>query len=105
VRRAVEWLRSKGMVRVEWEVRRVAVPGPGARRILEEGMPEDRLLRELESSGGELGIPELAGRLRMDAQELSASLGRLSRGGYVSISRGRVRALRGTLCRRPMISQ
>ncbi|MFP3400839.1 MAG: phenylalanine--tRNA ligase subunit alpha [Nitrososphaeria archaeon] len=95
VRRAVEWLRSKGMVRVEWEVRRVAVPGPGARRILEEGLPEDRLLRELESSGGELGIPELAGRLRMDSQELSASLGRLSRGGYVSISRGRVRALRG----------
>ncbi|MGC8969754.1 MAG: phenylalanine--tRNA ligase subunit alpha [Conexivisphaera sp.] len=94
VRRALEWLRSKGFVRVEQEVRRTIALGPGGRELLERGLPEDRLLAALRSSGGELELGELAERLGMDPRELSAAVGRLARAGFLRVSGGRARALK-----------
>ncbi len=92
-RRAVEWLRSKGLVRLDQRVTRVLQLGDNGRAALEGGFPEDRLLRALEE-GGELELRGLAERLGMDPSELNAAVGRLVREGYAAVSGGRMRALR-----------
>ena len=93
-RRAVEWLRSRGLVRVEQRVRAAVALGPNGRAALERGLPEDLLLAALEGSGGELDVATLAGSLGMDSAELNAAVGRLVREGYAAISGGRLRLLR-----------
>jgi len=94
VRRAVEWLRSKGVVRVDTGVRRAVSLGKNGADALERGLPEDRLLSALRSSGGEADLAGLADRLGMDPRELNAALGRLAREGFVRASGGRLLMLR-----------
>ena len=93
-RRAIEWLRSKGRVRVEQRTHTSVLLGRNGRIALENGLPEDVLLGALERSGGELNLSGLANLLGMSSSELNAAVGRLMRDGFVSISRGRLHMLR-----------
>ncbi|BBE41457.1 phenylalanine--tRNA ligase subunit alpha [Conexivisphaera calida] len=93
-RRAIEWLRSKGLVRAEQRAHMSVLLGRNGRVASEKGLPEDVLLSALERSGGELNLSGLANVLGMSPSEINAAVGRLVRDGFVSISSGRLRMLR-----------
>jgi phenylalanyl-tRNA synthetase alpha chain len=87
VRRAVEWLQAKGLIKVEVSQKTVFTLGSKGLEALEEGLPERRLLRFLKE--GLRGLSQLKSRFR-DEQEFSAALGRARRRGWVKIVGGSI---------------
>ncbi len=71
VRRAVQWLKEKGLCNLRTEKSERISLGEKGMKALEEGMPERRLLKELEEKGG-TGLKEIRG---LSPKELNAVLG------------------------------
>ncbi len=81
-------LRDKGLVDVEEvEEERIEITDRG-RRVLAEGLPEERLVKELASRGGETSINELQEIL---GGETAVALGQAKRRGLIEVSKGIVR--------------
>ncbi|MEM4297977.1 MAG: phenylalanine--tRNA ligase subunit alpha [Nitrososphaerota archaeon] len=83
VRRAVEWLSSKGLVEVKREAKKWIELGEEGKKVVEKGFPERRLVEALERLGP-LSVDELAREVG-SAQELTAALGRAKSKGWVRI--------------------
>ncbi len=82
VRRAVEWLQAKGLIKVITSQKTtIALESKGV-EALKEGLPERRLLRFLRE--GLRTLNQLKSRFS-DEQEFSAALGRARRRGWVKI--------------------
>ncbi|MDG6939004.1 MAG: phenylalanine--tRNA ligase subunit alpha [Nitrososphaerota archaeon] len=84
VRRAIGWLKDKGLLDVKTRVERVAELGEEGRRAAREGLPERRLLN-LVVGEGRLGFSELKARAGMPEVEFNAALGRARRLGWLRI--------------------
>jgi len=82
VRRAVEWLQAKGLIKVNTSQKTTFTLGSKGLEALKEGLPERRLLRSLKE--GVRALNQLKSRFR-DEQEFSAALGRARRRGWVKI--------------------
>jgi len=84
-RRAVEWLRSKGMVDVETELKRLILLDEEGVKALEQGLPERRLVDLLAQMDGRALIEDLRTRFKATPEEFSAALGRARRLGWVKV--------------------
>ncbi|MGQ9469720.1 MAG: phenylalanine--tRNA ligase subunit alpha [Nitrososphaerales archaeon] len=85
-RRAVEWLRSKGMIKVEEKVHyKIEVLEEG-KRAIEKGLPERRLIEILKKLSGEAKLDELSKAFNSTPQEFSAALGHARSKGWISTS-------------------
>ncbi|MCP8319119.1 MAG: phenylalanine--tRNA ligase subunit alpha [Candidatus Methylarchaceae archaeon HK01B] len=74
-RRAVEWLRSKGMVEVGTTTRYKIEIGDEGRRAADHGLPERRLVEVLKKLGGEAELHELSKASNLTPKEFSAAFG------------------------------
>ncbi|NWG09132.1 MAG: phenylalanine--tRNA ligase subunit alpha [Nitrososphaerales archaeon] len=82
-RRTVEWLRSKGMIKIETITRhRIEVLNEG-KRAIEHGLPERRLVKVLGEIGGEATIDELVKAFDSTRQEFSAAFGHARAKGWI----------------------
>ncbi len=84
---AASWLERKGLVEIAQTVDLAYVIGEEGRRLLENGLPERRLL---ESIDGSVPIDALREASGMDRGEFSIGLGWLRRKGLVAIEGGRI---------------
>ncbi len=83
-RRALEWLRSKGLIEVEELRRRYYFLGRGGRDAVAKGLPERRLAT-LVKEQGRVRVDEARKILGMDEKEFSAALGRAIRRRWISL--------------------
>lgn len=83
VNRALLWLESKGLVRVESRVKEVIFLGLNGIRYVKEGLPERVLVRLV--IDGFNGIVELRKRL---GDDFNVAIGILKENGYVIVSKG-----------------
>ena len=85
---AASWLREKGLVEIDEDVRFINTLGEEGERFLDEGLPESRLL-------GLIDEPVAVDRLRassgMEGGTFSIGLGWLRRKGYARIVDGVIR--------------
>jgi len=81
VRRAVEWLKDKGLISVEAEEREGYELTEAGERAIELGLPESRLVKMVK--GGPMPLSELARFFSED--ELSAGMGRAKRAGWIRV--------------------
>lgn len=85
-RRAVEWLRSKEMIKIEEKVHhKIEILGEG-KRAIEQGLPERRLIEILKKLGGEAKLDELNKAFNSTPQEFSAAFGYARSKGWISTS-------------------
>lgn len=85
-RRAVEWLRSKGMIKVEEKVHHKIEILEEGKRALEQGLPERRLVEILKKLNGEAKLDELSKAFDSTPQEFSAAFGYAKAKGWISTS-------------------
>jgi phenylalanyl-tRNA synthetase alpha chain len=86
-RRAVEWLREKGLLRADIEVERLVRLGPEGLRALRLGLPERRLAELV--ARGVCELRELRENFTSQ-EEFSAALGQARRLGWVAVKDGQV---------------
>ncbi len=84
VRRAVEWLRSKGVIQVEEFKKKYYVLGEKGLEVTEKGLPERRLAL-LVKEQGKVKVDNARLILKMGEKEFNAALGRAIRRGWVSL--------------------
>ncbi len=84
-RRAIEWLRAKGLIKVDEKREKLLMLGPEGKKALIYGFPEERLAN-LVIENGSMKIQDL-GKL-MDENELKAALGRAVKNGWIKIENG-----------------
>ncbi|MCL4435306.1 MAG: phenylalanine--tRNA ligase subunit alpha [Thaumarchaeota archaeon] len=84
-RRAVEWLKAKGLLAAEAESREVIMLDTEGQKAAAEGLPERRLLEQL-SKTGETPLEDLKKQFSGDAQEFSAALGNARKLGWIEIT-------------------
>ncbi len=85
-RRALEWLRNKGLVYVEEKRKRYYALGEEGKKVVEYGLPEARLARTL-SDLGKSEINEIRTKLEMSEKEFNAAIGRAIRRKWVKLVR------------------
>ncbi len=94
IMRDVEELGSKGLVQTRRVIKYKVVLTDYGRKYLEEGFPEEKLIRVIQSLGGQaIPIRELSARAKeagLGREEYSASIGRLKKGGVLLIKGGEV---------------
>ncbi|MCP8307471.1 MAG: phenylalanine--tRNA ligase subunit alpha [archaeon] len=83
-RRAVEWLRSKEMIKVEEKVRHKIEILEEGKRAIEQGLPERRLIEILKKLNGEAKLDEISKAFNSTPQEFSAALGYARSKGWIS---------------------
>lgn len=84
INKGVEWLKEKGLVKVEEEKIDIFVAEPFALKYAKEGLPEKRILRALSSEKYDFNT--LAKKAKLEPNEMNVSLGLLKKNGYISIS-------------------
>jgi phenylalanyl-tRNA synthetase alpha chain len=85
VRRAVEWLKSKNLLETREEESIFYGLGPEGKVATVEGLPERKLVRLLERSGGSQSLESLSKTL---GQDFAISLGQAKKNGWISVARG-----------------
>ena len=86
-------LAEKGLVRIREEIkRRAKLTGEGL-RYAKLGLPERRLVKALESLGGEADIRSLSATAGLSGEELKIGLGWARRKGWVEVRKGVLRLL------------
>lgn len=86
-RRAVEWLKAKGIIRVEEKREKLLVLGEGGKKALQYGFPEERITNLVIENGG-MSMQDLS--KLMDENELKAAIGRAVKNGWIKIENGMV---------------
>ena len=84
-RRAIEWLKANGLIKVEERRKRLLVLGPEGRKALLNGFPEERLANLVIENNG-MRIGDLS-RI-MEENELRAAIGRAVKNGWIKIEDG-----------------
>ncbi|MCL4344460.1 MAG: phenylalanine--tRNA ligase subunit alpha [Nitrososphaerota archaeon] len=84
-RRATEWLRAKGLIRVEEKREKLLMLGESGKMALLYGFPEERIAN-LVIEGGSISVQDLG--KSMDKNELKAALGRAVKNGWIEIKNG-----------------
>ncbi len=99
-RRAVEWLKDKGIVAVDTSSRHLLELGPNGKLAANEGLPERRIVSTLLSSGP-ISIKELRKLTGMTPDEFGAAIGRAKRLGWINLEEGKVKVQRDALTETP----
>lgn len=86
VRRAVEWLKYKGMLKTSSKTTRKVKLGVNGEEYAEKGLPELRLLKE---RGG--SIKKLQKKCGLSTEEFNHALGYLKEEGVISIEEGEIK--------------
>ncbi|OYT53036.1 hypothetical protein B6U66_00375 [Candidatus Bathyarchaeota archaeon ex4484_135] len=86
-------LAEKGLVRMREETRRRAKLTEEGLRYAKLGLPERRLVKALENSGGEADIRSLSASAGLSGEELKIGLGWARRKGWVKVRKGTLRLL------------
>jgi len=86
-RRAIEWLKAKGLIKVEERRKKLLVLGSEGRKALLNGFPEERLANLVIENNG-MRIQDLSGI--MEENELKAAIGRAVKNGWIKIENGMV---------------
>jgi len=81
-RRAVEWLKEKGLVRTKEETKTSFSLGEEGKKAAEQGLPERRIVVFLENNGGASYINDVARQL---GSEFSVALGIARKNGWISV--------------------
>ncbi len=84
IRRAVEWLRSKGMIKVEEVTHHKIEILEEGKKAIEQGLPERRLIDTLKRLKGEAKLDELSKAFNSAHQEFSAAFGYARSKGWIS---------------------
>ncbi len=84
-RRAVEWLKAKGLIKVEERKKKLLMLGPEGRKALINGLPEERLANLVIENNG-MRIKDLG--KNMEENELKAAIGRAVKNGWIKIENG-----------------
>ena len=82
VRRAVEWLRAKQLIEVSESETVDFSLGPEGERAVSEGLPERKLVRYVERSGGSIEIGEAAESL---GEEFAIALGVAKKNDWITV--------------------
>jgi phenylalanyl-tRNA synthetase alpha chain len=85
VRRAAEWLRSKGLVSVQAYVKKQIYLNREGRKAIELGLPERRLITIL-SNKKEMTLDGLRASLSSSSNEFSAALGYAKKMGWIQVT-------------------
>ena len=93
VAKASLWLRNKGLIDVEERERKIFSLGEEGRIYAEQGLPEKRLVEELEKAGGELELDSL--REKLGEKTFRIAISWAKRRGWISIEK----APRGAVAR------
>jgi len=100
VRRAVQWMKDKGIVAVNTKSRHVLELGQYGRLVAKEGLPERRIVSVLLSTGP-ISIEELGRLTGMTQDEFGAAIGRAKKLGWISFEDGKVKAQKDILIETP----
>ncbi|MEM3810849.1 MAG: phenylalanine--tRNA ligase subunit alpha [Conexivisphaerales archaeon] len=84
-RRAVEWLKAKGLISVEEKREKLLMLGESGRKALLYGFPEERIAN-LVIEKGKMSVQDL--NKLMDENELKAAIGRAIKNGWIIIENG-----------------
>lgn len=83
IRRGIEWLKAKNLLEVSQNEIKSVELGPEGLRAISEGLPERRLVKSLEESGGRADLSSLKNKLGQD--EFSVALGRAKKNDWVEV--------------------
>ncbi|MEM1525138.1 MAG: phenylalanine--tRNA ligase subunit alpha [Nitrososphaerales archaeon] len=86
VRRAIEWLKSKGLIEIKSISREKISLGENGKKVLINGLPEKRLIKTLLQIGGRANFQELKNAFPIDGQEFNAALGYAKEKGWIRFS-------------------
>ena len=90
VRRGIEWLKYKGLVKVEEGERKMVTLGDAGKRAVNDGLPEEILNNTLKSLKNVLEIKELRRMIRLDEKEFNAAIKHAIRKGIIRIEDGKL---------------
>jgi len=90
VRRGIEWLKYKGLVKVEEGERKIVTLGDAGKRAVNDGLPEEILNNTLKSLKNVLEIKELRRMIRLDEKEFNAAIKHAIRKGIIRIEDGKL---------------
>ena len=85
-RRAVEWLKAKGMLKTEVEqTKKIFLDNEGKKAAL-DGLPERRLVEQISKAGGKIIFSELKKKCKFTPQEFSVAFGNAKKRGWIIVS-------------------
>jgi len=88
VRRAVEWLKYKGMLTTKKNTEKIVVLGVNGKKYAEHGLPEQKFLQ-----AGEKTLKEIIKKAGLTQEEFNHSLGALRTSKTITIDKGIVKIL------------
>jgi len=90
VRRGIEWLKYKGLVKVEESERKIVTLGDAGKRAVNDGLPEEILNNTLKNLKDVLEIKELRRMIRLDEKEFNAAIKHAKEKGIIRIENGKL---------------
>ncbi len=90
VKRALGYLDSKGVIKVQFTPKKQVVLGENGILYLKQGLPERRLLTALQHSKKELTLTDAKTAAKLNDQELSISLGALKKKAAIELQNGKI---------------
>lgn len=85
-RRAVEWLKAKGMVQTDIEKTTIICLDSEGKKAAKEGLPERKLVKFISSKGGKIILSELKKAYSNTPQEFSVAFGNSRKRGWILVS-------------------
>ncbi len=89
-RRALEWLKDKGLVEITETISSTYSLGKAGRILANEGLPERKIVNAIRETGG---ITKISSLSKTFGNELSPALGRARRNGWITVENETVRVL------------
>jgi len=85
-RRAVEWLKAKGMVKIEIEQTTILHLDTGGKKAAKEGLPERKLVNHIIDMNGEVILADLKKKYSTIPQEFSAAFGNAKKRNWIAVT-------------------
>ena len=85
VRRAVGWLKEKGLVELEEKTVAGFALTPAGKSSLRKGLPEKMFIEALHAAGGKATLEDVRRSSKLNVPELNASMGLAKRNAWISI--------------------
>ena len=85
-RRAVEWLKAKGMVGTEIEQNKILRLDTEGRKSVKEGLPERRLVKYINDLQGKVIVADLKKKYSNSPKEFSAAFGNARKRGWIVVT-------------------
>ncbi len=88
VRRAVQWLKEKGLIELSEEKKSLLVLTAMGKTSLGNGLPERLFVEALQALGGKGTLQQVKGKSSLNAPELNVAMGITKRNAWVSVMPG-----------------